>query len=84
MPSGSGATDPLRPWRCCGVSGAAAPESLTDVSSSGFARLLPCRNTNDFEDFLYPWRYGGVSGAAAPESCIGVSDSGLNELPAYL
>ncbi len=33
MLSGSGATDPLRPWRCGGVSCTRAPGSLTDVSS---------------------------------------------------
>lgn len=41
MLSGRGATDPLRPWRCGGVSCARAPGSLTDVSSPGFARWLP-------------------------------------------
>ncbi|MDN0102515.1 hypothetical protein, partial [Yersinia bercovieri] len=38
----------LRPCRYSGVSFALSPESLTQVSSSGFVRLLPCCNTNDF------------------------------------
>ncbi|CNB36245.1 LysE family transporter [Yersinia enterocolitica] len=38
----------LRSGSCGGVSYAYSPESLTDVSSSGFVRLLPTRNSNSF------------------------------------
>ncbi|EEQ03077.1 Predicted Dehydrogenase and protein [Yersinia rohdei ATCC 43380] len=38
----------LRSWRYSVVSRSHAPESLTSVSSSGFIRLLPSYNTNNF------------------------------------
>ncbi|RXA97389.1 hypothetical protein [Yersinia sp. 2105 StPb PI] len=38
----------LRPWRYSVDSGVPSPESLTRVSSSGFAHWLPSCNTNDF------------------------------------
>ncbi|EKN5985208.1 hypothetical protein DVQ85_16990 [Yersinia enterocolitica] len=42
---------PLRSWNRSGVSCIRSPESLTDVSSSGFSYLLPCCNPNDFGEY---------------------------------
>ncbi|MDN0106061.1 hypothetical protein QVN76_04055, partial [Yersinia rochesterensis] len=36
-------------WHHSVVGCSRAPESLTGVNSSGFTRLPPCCNTNDFE-----------------------------------